>query len=148
MKIKVALILGIFIPVILFGGIKESTQKQAFSSLDIGQEKYLSDYSGVLNPSTIIGLTPSNTIRIYLVDGTVLTGIVKETTMIENEVFKVFGEMTNKDNCGFGFVLAKQGVFAGAVVFRDTQETYTVDYSEQAKGFVLIKSLGKKLKPI
>jgi hypothetical protein len=133
----------------VFGGVKAKTTlpKEPFSSLKLDQEVQLTDMHGVLNPKMIMNLIPSNNIKIYLADGTVLTGMVKETSMENNQVFKVFGEMSNRPNTGFGFVITKDGVFAGAVVFRDTEETHTVKYSEEAKGYVLVKSLGKKFVP-
>lgn len=121
--------------------------KQPFSSLKLDQETHLTDTNGILNPKMLIGLIPSNLVKIYLTDGTVLNGLVKETEIINNEMFKVFGEITNKKNSGFGFVLTKEGVFAGAVVFRDTDETHTVKYSEELKEFILVKSIGKKITP-
>lgn len=131
-----------------FGGVKsEEIPKQPFSSLKLNQETYLTDTNGILNPKMLLGLIPSNSVKIYFTDGTVLTGLVKETEIFNNEIYKVFGEITNKNNVGFGFVLTKEGTFAGAIVFRDTNETYVVKYSEELKEFILVKSLGKKLIP-
>lgn len=142
-----ALILSL-LTVSCFAGAKTGEiPKQPFSSLKLDQETYLTNTNGVLNPKMLLGLIPSNQVKIYLTDGTVLTGLVKETEIINNETFKVFGEITNKKNAGFGFVLTKEGVFAGAVVFRDTDETHTVKYSEELKEFILVKSLGKKFVP-
>jgi hypothetical protein len=148
MNIKIATTFSLLLTSILYAGIKNDSPKEAFSTLKINQEIHISDTAGVLIPNSIITLIPSNNIKFYLVDGTVLTGLVKEITMIDGELFKVFGEITNKDNSGFGFVLAKEGIFAGAVVYRNTEETLTVEFSQQAKGYVLVKSLGKKPKPI
>lgn len=131
-----------------FGGMKQGEiPKQPFSSLKLDQETYISDTNGVLNPKMLIGLVPSNLIKVYLTDGTVLTGLVKETEIINNEIFKVFGEITNKNNVGFGFVLTKDGIFAGAIVYRDTEETHEVKYSDELEAFILVKKLGKNLKP-
>jgi hypothetical protein len=108
--------------------------------LELNQEKYVTDTNGVANPSSIIRLLPSNTIKIYLPDGTELKGVVTKIEEINKEVFKVFGDIQNKTNTGFGFVLAKDGIFAGAIVFRDEDITYTLKYSESAKGFIFVKS--------
>lgn len=119
-------------------------------TLSLEQEVNISDNIGVINPLNIIRLKPTDNIKFYLSDGTELIGLVKETQEFNKEMFKVFGEIQNKPNTGFGFVLAKEGtlakesVFAGAVVFRDTDETYTMQYIEAAKGFMLVKTKFKK----
>ena len=119
-------------------------------TLSIDDQIFISDNYGVLNPASIIRLKPSDTIKFVLSDGTILNALVKQTEEVNKEMYKVYGDIQNKPNSGFGFVLVKAGqfskepVFAGAVVFRDTDETYTVQYSEEAKGFMLIKSKGKK----
>jgi hypothetical protein len=113
--------------------------------LELEQEKYITDTNGVANPNSIIRLLPSNTIKIYLPDGTELKGVVTKIEEINKEVFKVFGDIQNKPNTGFGFVLAKEGIFAGAIVFRDEDITYTLKYSEAAKGYIFVKSPTIKL---
>jgi hypothetical protein len=143
----IALLLSLLTSSCFAGAKIGEIPKQPFSSIKIDQETYITDTNGVLNPKMLLGLIPSNLVKIYLIDGTVLNGIVKETENFNNEMFKVFGEITNKKNAGFGFVLTKEGVFAGAVVFRDTDETHTVKYSEELKEFILVKSLGKKFIP-
>ena len=70
--------------------------------------------------------------------------MVTKTEEINKEIIKVFGDIQNKNNTGFGFVLSKDGIFAGAVVFRDTDEVHKLEYVEAAKGFMLIKSAKKK----
>jgi len=119
-------------------------------TLSLEQEIHISDNNGVMNTSAIIRLKPTDNIKFYLSDGTELIGLVKETQEYNKEMFKVFGDIQNKPNTGFGFVMAKEGVllkeaiFAGAVVFRNTDETYTLQYSEAAKGYMLIKAKDKK----
>jgi len=147
MKTKLVPAIVLLYTTSVFAGVKNDNPQEPFTSLKLDQEVYITDTVGILNPKMIINLVPSNNIKIFLGDGTVLTGIVKETTMQNGEHFKVFGEITNKENSGFGFVLTKDGIFAGAVVFRNTDENFTVKYSEGAKGYVFIKSLGKKVTP-
>ena len=113
--------------------------------LELEQEKYITDTNGVVNPNNIIRLLPSNVIKIYFPDGTELKGVVTKIEEINKEIFKVFGDIQNKPNTGFGFVLTKDGIFAGAVVFRDKDETYTLKYSEAAKGYIFVKSPTIKL---
>lgn len=113
-------------------------------AIQLESEIYITDKTGVAIPSSIIRLKPIDNIKIYLPDGTELKGIVTSTEDINREMFKVFGDIQNKPNTGFGFVLTKDGIFAGAVVFRDTDTTYTLNYSEDAKGFILIRMAQKK----
>ena len=112
--------------------------------IQLESEIYLTDKTGVAIPSSIIRLKPIDNVKIFLPDGTELKGLVTSTEDINRETFKVFGDIQNKPNTGFGFVLTKDGIFAGAVVFRDTDTTYTLNYSEEAKGFILIKMVQKK----
>ena len=112
--------------------------------LSIEQQIYITDNNGVLNANNIIRLKPLDNIKFYLSDGTEIIALVTKTEEINKEVFKVFGDVQNKNNSGFGFVLTKDGIFAGAVVFRDGDIVYTVEYSEEAKGHMLVKSKNKK----
>ena len=114
-------------------------------SLKLNQETFLTDKNGVFMPSSLLKLIPGNSIKIYLTDGTELNGLVKSTEVSNGEIFKIFGEMTNKNDTGFGFVLTKDAIFAGAVVFRDTDTTYAVSYDEFRKGFVLTRRISQKL---
>jgi hypothetical protein len=146
MKLQTQLVIALFSVTTLVA----DEPRVIIPTLSIDQQIFISDNNGVLNAASIIRLKPSDTIKFILSDGTELTGLVKETEEINKEMFKVYGDIQNKPNTGFGFALVKAGqfskepVFAGAVVFRDTEETYTVQYSEEAKGFMLIKSKGKK----
>lgn len=116
---------------------KADEQKQPFA-LKLDQETYLTDTQGVANPSTIIRLMPGNMVRIYLTDGTFFTAMVKETTMQSEGVFKAYGEMLTPKNSGFGFVMSRDGVFAGAIVSRDDNKTYKLQYSEPHQGYVFL----------
>ena len=114
-------------------------------SLKLNQETFLTDKTGVFIPSNLIKLIPGNSVKIFLTDGTELNGLVKSTEMSNGEILKIFGEITNKNDTGFGFVLTKDAVFAGAVVFRDTDTTYAISYDEFRKGFVLTRRISQKL---
>jgi hypothetical protein len=112
--------------------------------LKLEEQIYFTDTQGIANPSNIIKSKPLDNIKIYLPDGTELIGLVTKTEETNREILKVFGDIQNKENTGFGFVLTKDGIFAGAVVFRDTDEVFKLEYVESAKGFMLIKSAKKK----
>jgi hypothetical protein len=112
--------------------------------LKLEQEIYLSDKTGVLYASSILKLTPGCSVVLYLPDGTEIKGLIKEAINENGEKYCVYGEATNKDNTGFGFVLSAKGVFAGAVVFRNSESTYTVQYSVPHHGYILLLSPTKK----
>lgn len=105
-------------------------------SLKLDQETYLTNTNGVANPVAIINAKPGETVRIYLPDGTVFGAIVKEASMQSEGVFKLFGDLTKIPNAGFGFVLTKDGIFAGAIVQRDTNTIHKLYYDEEAKGYI------------
>jgi hypothetical protein len=119
-------------------------EKNPFS-LKLDQETFLTDKNGVFIPSSLLKLLPGNAIKIYLTDGTELNGLVKSTEVTNGEIFKVFGEIVNKNNTGFGFVLTKDAVFAGAVVFRDGNITYAITHDELRNGFILVKQAVAKI---
>lgn len=114
-------------------------------SLKLDQETFLTDKTGVFIPNILLKLLPGNAIKIYLTDGTELNGLVKSTEVLNGQIFKVFGEIVNKNNTGFGFVLTKDAIFAGAVVFRDVNITYAITYDELRKGFILVKQTSEKI---
>lgn len=126
------------LPFLMLSPAFASEQKNSFA-LKVDQEAYITDTNGVLIPSSILNLIPSNQVRIYLTDGTMLTGIVKSVEMEDKKIFKVFGELNNRENSGFGFVLTKDGIFAGAVVFRNQDMSYEVTFSESLKQYILVR---------
>jgi hypothetical protein len=126
---------------------KDSAKTSNPFEIKIDTEKYLTDNRGLFILNNFSTLSPSTIVKLHLPSGKVLTGIVKTTEMINNEIFKVFGEITNEVNTGFGFVLTKDGIFAGAVVYRDTETNFVIKYNEDLKGYILIadKIQGKKI---
>lgn len=105
--------------------------------LKLDQETYITDKTGVINPSLVIRLTVGSSIRIYLPDGTMFTGYVKETSMSDKRVFKVFGELNNKANTGFGIVLTEEGLF-GAIVDRNNKKNWVIRPSDVQQGHVFV----------
>jgi hypothetical protein len=108
-----------------------------YPKLSLRQENYISDNSGIINPNLLLALKPGHIIAFYLTDGTYVSALIKQTEVIDSKMLKVFGESLNQRNCGFGFVITEEEIFAGAIVFRDEQKIYTVKYSDLYKGYVL-----------
>lgn len=126
------------LPFLILSPISTNKENNSFA-LKVDQETYITDTNGVLIPTSILNLIPSNQIRIYLTDGTLLTGIVKSVDIEDKKIFKVFGELNNKENSGFGFVLTRDGIFAGAVVFRNQDVSYEATFSESLKQYILVR---------
>lgn len=131
--------LGLFC-VISNGELKVAEKPNVPYALKLDQEINITDTRGVLIPSAILGLNPSETVKITLTDGTVILGVVKTTEVFNKKVYKVFGDVVNGDNAGFGFGMSEDGIFGGAVVYRNTDVIYKIQYIESLKGYIFIKS--------
>jgi hypothetical protein len=135
--------LGMFC-VISSGELKVSEKPNVPYALKLDQEVNVTDNRGVLIPAAILGLNPSETVKITLTDGTVILGVVKTTEVINKKIYKVFGDVINGDNAGFGFGMAEDGTFGGAVVYRNSEVVYKIQYSDSLKGYIFVRN---KLEP-
>lgn len=127
---------------IVTAGITVDNKVPGFK-LKLNEEVYFSDKLGVFNPQQVCDAEIGRLVKIYRTDGFCYSGRVTETEQSES-TYKVYGTINNVDNTQFGFVLAKGGIFAGAVVEKDTQTTYVLELSEAYKGFILVKTFAKK----
>lgn len=107
--------------------------------LQLDEESYLTDNHGVFNPKQIINTPIGRSVKIYRTDGFCYSGKITDIEEA-SDTYKIYGTVNNVQNSGFGFVLAKGGIFAGAVVEKDNSKTYTLEFSEAHKGFVLMLS--------
>jgi len=114
-------------------------------SLKIDQETSLTTDKGVFNPRSIITLKPGDAVKLYLIDGKIINGLIKSTELLNNKIFKVFGDVLNEKDAGFGFVLTDDGIFAGALVYRDKKITYKVQYLESEKVYILVEDKSAKI---
>lgn len=110
-------------------------------NLSLDQQHQISTNSGILNPNEIIKLKDKDFIVVYLPDGTKFEGMVTKSEFKTKEHFECYGELYSHKNAGFGFVLTREGVFAGAVVLRDTQTVYNITFSNQAQAYILVKRI-------
>jgi len=107
--------------------------------LQLDQETYFTDTQGKADPGIIVHTPIGKSVRIYRTDGFCYTGTVTEIEDGET-YFKIYGTIHNVEGALFGFVLAKGGVFAGAVVEKEKENTYVLEYSRAHKGYVLFRS--------
>ena len=107
--------------------------------LQLNQEAYFTDIHGKADPNIIVHTPIGKSVRIYRTDGFCYTGMITEIEDGET-YFKIYGTIHNIPGGRFGFVLAKGGVFAGAIVEEDKEKTYVLEYSAAHKGYVLIRS--------
>jgi hypothetical protein len=105
-------------------------------SLEINQQKIISNNLGILQPSLIISLNVGDSIKFYFPDGTFETGIVKSRKE-EKDCIRVFGCILNKKDSGFGFGLTPNA-FGGALVYRDTEKNkiYEAKFDDLLGGFI------------
>jgi len=147
MKTTLSILSGLILTTFGYAGLNKDQPTVLVPTLSLDQERMCTDEIGRLNPNVILSLRVGETIKIVLNDKTVLNGTVKNLEIFSNkevEYMKVFGDITNKNNTGFGFVLTKTGVFAGAVVHRDEDITYTVKQNKVDGEYYLIRSLKTK----
>jgi hypothetical protein len=109
-------------------------------TLKLEVEHYLSDNNGVLSASQVSTSELGARVKLYRPDGFCYVGKI---TQVEEaaEYYKIYGVIDNIPNAGFGFVIAKGGIFAGAVVEKNDSKVYTVEFSEAHKGYVLLRSM-------
>ena len=113
--------------------------------LSLDQERIISNEQGILLPNEIIKLKAGDIIKLYFSNGTFFTATVKTSQFQTPDKFECYGESITHENTGFGFVLTKDGVFAGAVVMRNSDTTYKIGYSPQLNGFILFKDVNPKI---
>lgn len=97
---------------------------------------WLTDQNGVIDPQLILNAKLEQNVRIYCTDGSKFDGVL-ESVKIEENVYKVFGTLTNRTNAAFGFAITKDGNFAGSIILQDEETLYIVEYSETHKGLVV-----------
>jgi hypothetical protein len=119
-------------------GLVNETTPTGFK-LQLETETYLTDTQGVASAKQMITVPVGKLVRIYRTDGFYYTGQVTEVEESDTH-FKIYGKVLNVEDTQFGFVLAKGGVFAGAVVEKEKEKTYVLEFSEAHKGFVLVRS--------
>ena len=113
--------------------------RQAASTLSIVPEMKLTNDLGVFIISQLVQLSVGDNVKIRKTDGTEYTGKVTEVKE-DDQTFKVYGEVHNVDDTHFGFVMNKRGVFAGAVLEKKTNKVFTIEFSLEHKGYILMRS--------
>jgi hypothetical protein len=105
-------------------------------SIEINQQKIISSNLGILQPNLIISLNVGDLIKFYFPDGSCETGIVKSRKE-EKDCIRVFGDISNRRDSGFGFGLTPNA-FGGALVYRDTEKNkiYEAKFDDLLGGFI------------
>lgn len=107
------------------------------NKLKLNQEAFLTDTQGIINVKAVSILQVGDSIKLFRTDGTLYTGRVV-TTEESDGMLRIMGVMNNAENTEFGFVLAKGGIFAGAIVDKKNSKTYAIELSEHHKGFIFL----------
>ena len=119
---------------ILFTAIAVSAY--AGAKLQLQSEIHFTDTNGVAIVAAIASSEVGKNVKIYKTNKEYYTGIITSVTE-DSTSLRVFGDILNVPNASFGFTLAKGGIFAGAVVEKDTNKTYVLELDSSYKGYIL-----------
>jgi hypothetical protein len=133
---SVILILTILCTFNVYASVKERVVPD-LNKLKLNQEAFLTDSQGIINVKAVSILQVGDSIKLFRTDGTLYTGRVVTTEESEG-ILRIMGVMNNAENTEFGFVLAKGGIFAGAIVDKKNSKTYAIELSEPHKGFIFL----------
>lgn len=106
--------------------------------LRLDMVKHLTDANGRVIVSSILQLRVGDFTCIHLPDGRELNGRVHKREETPGESIKIYGELHGGEDSGFGVIISAQGVIAGAILFRESNRTYVIDYIQAAKAFMFI----------
>lgn len=129
----------LLIPQLLFAGLSTDKQTIPGFKLQLEEETYLTDKNGIVVPGQVIKVPIGKLIKIYRTDGFCYNGMITEIEEADTH-YKVYGKINNVDDTTFGFVLAKGGNFAGAILERKNSKTYVLEFDMERKGFVFVLS--------
>lgn len=136
MKRTIAILLAC--PAMCFSGIKEQDIIPGLK-LRLDAQLQVTDKNGVALPNQIVAATVGKLVTVYRTDGFKYDGQITEIEE-SSEYLKVYGKFLNVEDSSFGFVLAKGGHFAGAIVERKENKTYVLEFSAEHKGFIFVRS--------
>ena len=136
---KQILLLLLVIPQILFAGMSKNETEVPGFKLQLEEEMFLTDQNGVAIPEQIIKVPIGKLVKIYRPDGFCYKGMVTEIEEGDS-YYKVYGKINNVEQTSFGFVLAKGGNFAGAILEKNNSKTYVLEFDRIRKGFVFVFS--------
>ena len=141
MKIK-TFVWSYFTSIILTSTVLYGTSYAGFNKVikkDIKNQINITTDKGIVDPNLVLNLEPENNIKIVTVDGNKFNGLVKTVKYENNTTCKIFGDVLNRERSAFGFAISKTGSFAGAIMFKNEDYLYAVEYSDQHGGFVFVK---------
>ena len=120
--------------ILFFGNVEVSADLK--KALQINEQKIISSNLGILQPNLIISLNVGDSIKFYFPDGTSESGIIKSRKE-EKDCIRVFGDILNRKDSGFGFGLTPNA-FGGAIVYRDMDKNkiYEAKFDDLLGGFI------------
>lgn len=116
-----------------YAGFNKIIKKDIKNQINITTDK------GIIDPNLVLNLEPENNIKIVTVDNNIFNCVVKTVKYENNTTCKIFGDVMNRENSAFGFAISKNGSFAGAIMFKNEDYLYLVEYLDQNQGFVFVK---------
>jgi hypothetical protein len=126
-------------------GIQQDSTPPGFK-LQIAPQLELTDKNGVVIPSQVIKAEVGRLVALCKTDGFRYDGQITEIEE-SDDYLKVYGKILNVPDTNFGFAMFRGGVFAGAILEKEDNRTYVLEFSDKHKGFVFVRSF-KHNKPV
>jgi hypothetical protein len=105
----------------------------------INTHLHFTSNTGLALPAEIAKAVVGKLVKIYRTDGFCYEGKITEIEE-SDDALKIYGDIYNVPGVRFGFAMARGGKFAGAVIDKDKDITYVLEFSEAHKGYVLIRA--------
>jgi len=135
---KRILALFLLLPLQCVAGLKEDKLPPGFK-LRIAAQLELTDKNGVVIPAQVVKSEVGMLVTLSRPDGFRYDGQITEIE--ESDTYlKVYGKIFNVPETNFGFAMAKGGIFTGAVLEKQDNRTYVLEFSDAHKGFVFMRS--------
>ena len=128
---KLLLILSL-IPLITFG--------QSLPSFALDQEKFLTDKKGALLLKNSLDLKVGDVVVINTQDGFEVKGKVFKREEEKGKFIKIYGNLNDDENSGFGLMFSLEGGINGAVVLKKTDTNYVLTQNSVDNSFYFVRS--------
>lgn len=125
----------------LFTTNSVSQELPELPKLRIDQEKHITTKTGQIQVGAVLGLKVGDIVKLYLIDGTELSGKVFQRDEVQGKSIAVYGTVDAEPDAGFGLIMNNEGGFEGALLFKRSARTYLVSYIVESKSFYFLRAV-------